>query len=299
MIAITGATGFLGSHLAIFLESKRIAFRCLIRKNSPRRATTERRSCEIREVDFNDADSISEALEGCDVLIHALGLINGSEDQLETVNVTYTQRVVEAALKKQVAKLICISSVAALMKHGPYGISKAKGEERVKNSGIPYIILRPAWIFGKRDTHVTEKIIKTLKSFPVVPLLGGGTFKIQPVYVEDAVNLIYQSIHFSAVNSAYTIAGKEQISLRDILKIFCRLLNVKRILMPVPLKPIQALCRVYLRFFPNTRLPVKQILELDKHDAFDISKTVADFAFAPRSFEQGAQAMFQTSPCAE
>lgn len=292
MIALTGGTGFLGSHLAEYLQKEKIPFRSLVRAGSPRLEESRKYLSEVREVNFDDPASIASALEGCDVVIHALGLINGSEEQLERVNVVYSQNMVTSAKEKKISKFICVSSVAALMKHGPYGESKARGEQKVIDSGLPYIVLRPAWIFGNRDTNVTAKITRTLKNFPIVPLLGGGTFKIQPVYVDDLVKLIHQTIDFSSVNTCYTVAGGEQVTLKVILETFARHMKLKRCFLPVPLKPVQALCKIYLGIFPNTKLPVKQILELDKHDAFDISKTRRDFGFNPRSFQDGASAMF-------
>lgn len=292
MIALTGGTGFLGSHLAQYLKEKNIPFRSLVRAGSPRLEDSRKYLGEIREVNFDDSASIASAIEGCDVVIHALGLINGSQEQLERVNVSYSENMVTAAKQKNISKFICVSSVAALMKHGPYGESKARGEQKVIESGLPYIVLRPAWIYGNRDSNVTAKITRTLKAFPLVPLLGGGTFKIQPVYVDDVVKLIHQSINFSSLNTAYTVAGKTQVPLRVILETFARHMKLKRVFVPIPLKPVQAVCKIYLKIFPNTKLPVKQVMELDKHDAFDISKTVKDFGFNPRSFEEGAKAMF-------
>ncbi len=296
MIALTGATGFLGSAIAHRLKEKQLPFRCLVRKNSKKLDRIAGLSAPIIETDFTSAAALRSALDGCDLIIHCAGLINGSQSALRQANVESTQNLALAAADSEVKKFVLISSVAATMKHGPYGLSKAEGEDAVKKSGIPYLFFRPAWIFGPGDTTNSAMMIRTLKSFPLIPLLGGGTFKIQPVYVSDAVDLILQGVHFSRVNTAYTVAGGEQVSLKTILETFAGHLKLKRIFVPIPLKPLQAILRVYLALNPWTKLPVKQILELDKHEAFDISETRRDFNFNPMPFSEGAKRMF--SSCA-
>ena len=298
MIALTGATGFLGSHLARQLAANGNKVCCLVRKNSSRQKNLHGIDCTVRETEFNSVQSLAVSLEGCTSVIHAMGVINASQEELRTVNIQFTQNLTLACLEKNIQKIILISSVAALMQHGPYGLSKKEGEEIVVKSGIPYLIFRPAYIFGPNDQNNTLLMIRTLKRFPLIPLLGGGTFKIQPVYVEDAVDLISKGIHFSRLNSAYTLAGKEQVSLKTMLEILAGHLGVKRIFLPVPLKPVQALMKIFLAVCPNTRFPAKQILELDKHERFDISETVKDFNFHPRTFAEGAEKMFEDSLCA-
>lgn len=298
MIALTGATGFLGGHTARILARQGNRVCCLVRKNSPRSKNLQGLNCAVRETDFGSVDSIAASLEGCDTVIHAMGVINASQEELQKVNVEYTRNLTAAARKVNVQKFILISSVAALMKHGPYGVSKKEGERVVGESGIPYLIFRPAYIFGAGDQNNTLLMIRTLKRFPVIPLLGGGTFKIQPVYVEDVVGVIAKGLRFSRMNTGYTLAGKEQVSLKTLLEILAGHLKLKRLFVPIPLKPVQAVMKFYLALDPNTRFPAKQILELDKHEAFDISETVKDFDFKPRTFAEGAAEMFKGDPCA-
>lgn len=298
MIAVTGSTGFLGASLVRALLKEKFKVRCLIRPRSPRASTVLSLPCETAETNFDSRESIAASLEGCETVIHVMGLINGTEEILRKVNINYTHNLLEACKEKKIRKFIFISSVAALRRHGPYGESKFQAEELVRHAGIPYLIFRPAYIFGAEDRNNTRMMIHTLKVSPVVPLLGGGTFKLQPVYVEDVVRLIIQGIHFSRMNCAYTVAGNSQISLRAMLDTLAMHLKVKRLFLPVPLKPLQAVLRIYLKIFPATRLPAKQILELDKHEAFDISETRRDFNFNPASFEEGAARMFEPV-CAE
>ncbi len=299
MIAITGATGFLGNHLIDALKSKGMEFTCLVREDSPRRESLEKKGAHLNFVDFHDSVTLEPILFSSDILIHALGLINGSAEELQTVNVDYTRSVVEAAKRARVRKIVLVSSVAALMPHGLYGQTKAAGEKIVRESGIPYTALRPAYIYGSGDRNSTELMLRTLRRTPVVPLLGGGDFKLQPVYVDDVVDLIVQAVMKPACNTEFSVAGPAQISLKEMLLHFSKGLGVKRAYLPIPLKPVQAVLRVFLKLFPNTKFPAKQILELDKHGAFDISKTREAFRFDPIPFSQGVEKMFKDISCAE
>ncbi len=292
MIAVTGATGFVGSHFIEALEERKIPFRLLLRKNSAREGEISKFGAKRFHVNFLDPESLRPALEGADILVHFLGLINGSEQQLQRVNIEMTRHLSQAAKEAGVKKIIYISSAAAVNPHGTYGKTKARGEEFVKTSGIPYLIFRPAYIYGNGDKNTTNMIPRKLKYWPVIPLLGGGSFKLQPVYIDDVIQLLIQGLYFSRINSTYTVAGPEQISLKEMLRILMRYLKVKRLLFPVPLKPVQWFFRTFYFIFKHSRIPVKQILELDKHEAFDISAARRDFQFDPMPFEDGVQTMF-------
>lgn len=297
MIAVTGASGFLGRHIVNAIKNKGWKHVALIRGGSKRRERLETITNSILAVDFENTSSIASALKGCSAVVHVLGLINAPEDVLRHVNLEYTRRIADASLQEGIQKFIFISSVAAGMRHGPYGQTKFEAEQVLQRSGLPHFILRPAFIYGEGDQNNTALMLKVLKRFPVIPLLGGGNFKIQPIYVEDVVSVVLQALEKEVTNTIYNLAGPAQISLREILQILASQSGFRRYLLPIPLKPVQALMRVYGRLFPRTRLPVKQILELDRHEAFDISRTQQDFDFAPMTFLEGVRRMVQGELC--
>lgn len=292
MIAVTGATGFVGFHLLKAFEKRAKEVRCLVRPASPRRHRLNTSSAEVREVDFENAANLRGAFKGCDTVIHILGLINGTDALLRRVNIDYTRNVVEAARSEGAGRFIFVSSVAAIRRHGSYGETKFQAEELVRLSGLPYIIFRPAYIYGEGDTYNTGLLLRTLKTFPMIPLLGGGSFQLQPVYIDDMISLLMQSVDRPVPNKIYNVAGPRQIALREMLVILGSALKLKRFFIPIPLKPVQAVVRIYARIFKNTRLPAKQLLELDKHEAFDISQTSRDFVFKPIEFREGVGKMF-------
>ena len=297
MIAITGASGFIGSHLLEEIRKQGTPHLCLYRE-SQRGHVLAAGGIPSRQVDFGSQESLNNALKDCRTLVHILGVINAEAGDLSKINVEYTRRLIEAARKNGVQKIVFMSSVAAIRRHGAYGESKYQAEEIVRGSGIPFHIIRPAFVYGTRDGNTMGMMIRTIKNWPVIPLLGGGNFKLQPVYVKDVVGVLMKMIETPGTNGAYSVAGPEQVSLKEILAALARHLKRKRWFIPIPLKPVQFVLRGYVRVFPNTRLPAKQILELDKHEAFDIAETRRAFGFDPVSFSVGIEKTFQESPCA-
>lgn len=273
MIAVTGASGFLGRHLVRRLQEEKIDFVSLPRPF------------------LQNSQRIAGALQGVTDVLHLAGKVNGSTVDIQEANVGLMRRLVEGAKQAGVKRIIFTSSVAAQYRLGPYGQAKAEAEEILKVSGISYLIFRSSLIYGTGDAKNVAMMESVLRRYPLVPLLGGGNFLIQPVYVDDAVELLIKGLQSPAMNRTYNLAGPAQIALKEMLQILGESLGKKPCFLPLPLKPVQAAVRIYSSLFPNTKLPVKQILDLNKHERFDISETQKDFGFLPRNFRDGVRAM--------
>lgn len=288
MIAVTGATGFLGRHMIRALSERNLPSVALVRKG-----TLPVGICKegYRTVDFRNVDELAKSLEGAHQVLHLAGRINGPIQDLQESNVHLMRRLVEAAKRSQITRIVFLSSVAAQTKKGPYGIAKWESEEILRASGISYVILRAALIYGAGDTKNIALMEKILKGLPVLPLLGGGRFMIQPVYIEDVVPVVVRALTGDRINRTYHLAGPEQISLKEMIDLLAVRLGKSPLLIPVPLKPVQVLVRFWSLLFPGTRLPVKQILELDQHGAFEIEEARSEMGFSPRTFQEGVRAM--------
>lgn len=293
MIAVTGANGFLGRHMIQAFRERNISYVALVRRETQPTGIPRER---CRVVDFRNAGELAKVLQGIPQVLHLAGRVNGSIEELQESNVNLMRRLVEAAKRTGVTRIVYLSSVAAQMKKRPYGISKWESEEILKHSGIPYVIFRGALIYGAGDTKNIALIEKMLKLLPVLPLLGGGRFLIQPVCVEDVVPVVVRALEGDRKNRTYNLAGPEQISLKEMIHLLARRLGKKPLLVPVPLKPVQAFTRFWSLLFPGTRLPVKQILELDQHHAFEIDEARNELGFNPRPFKEGVRAMTAGEP---
>lgn len=273
MIAVTGSTGFLGKHVLQTLRERKINFSTLLRR------------------DLSNVERLAESLKGVEQILHLAGQINGSVKELEEANVELMKRLLLAARGRGIRRIIYVSSAAAQFRHGPYGQTKWEAEEILKASGIPCLIFRPTLLYGKGDTKNVATMDWLIRRFPYVPLLDGGNFLIQPLYVEDAVEVLMRALESSITDRVYHLAGPVQISLKEMIEVIAESLRKRIRFFSVPLKWAKSLVRVWAFLFPKTRLPVKQILELDRHRAFDIEDARRDFGFDPRPFKEGILAM--------
>jgi len=280
-IAVTGGNGFLGSEITRQASMSGLDVVQLSRQ----RCKTDC-AVKLQVVDFDHSESIKNALRGCTVLVHCIGVTNGPEKYLKEVNVDLTKRVA-SALPKSVSRILYISSVAAAMNKGFYGKSKLEAESLLLSTGRDVTVLRPTMIYGPGDTKNLQMMIDVVKKYPIVPVLGGGNFMVQPVHVEDVAAAAIVAITSSKANKIYNVCGPGQVSLRDILEELRVRTKSNTIFVSVPLWPVQVMLKLWATIVPNTKLPVKQVLELDKHEEFEYELTKLDLSFTPRHFQDG------------
>ena len=197
MIVVTGGSGFLGRYVLRALQKKNWKFTAWVRS---RRVLEDLDPNQIKQIDFADPSAMQDALRGTSQILHLAGQINGPIEELRESNLRLTHRLVQAAQQASVKRIIFVSSAAAHLRKGPYGQVKWDAEEVVRSSGIPYLIFRPALIYGAGDTKNVATIEKLMRRLPFLPLLGGGEFLIQPVYVDDVVEALMNALGSSFEN---------------------------------------------------------------------------------------------------
>ncbi len=206
-VAVTGATGFVGSHLLQALLDGGVRPRLLVREPSrlPERARVQ---AEVVLGDLNDRDALARLVTGCGVVIHAAGLVRGVRAaQFDRANRIGTENLVEA-IRGHVpaARLVHLSSLAAA---GPsteplgrqpgdppnpvsrYGRSKLAGEAAVRRHGGSWVILRPPGTYGPRDTDILQFF--RLAARGVVPIPAGERF-LTVAFVADVVRAILAAL---------------------------------------------------------------------------------------------------------
>ncbi len=187
MLAVTGGTGFVGSHLLPLAKAKGFQVRALTRKWRPPEdglvwveGTLERR------------DTLERLCEGADAVIHIAGVINGADrPAFEAGNVTGTANMIDAARKVGVRRFIHVSSLAAREPDlSDYGWSKAKSERLVAASGLEWTAIRPPAVYGPGDKETLELFRMAKRGFVALP--PGGRFSV--IHVADLCDLILRLI---------------------------------------------------------------------------------------------------------
>lgn len=196
---VTGATGFVGSHVAEACARRGDRVRVTVRASSDR-SWIEGLEAEEVEVDLRDPATMRRALGGVDLVLHLAGVTAAPTPALfHEVNVVGTGRLARAAVEGGVRRFVYVSSLAARGPDGaagpvsPYGRSKRQGERRLlaeAGPGMEVVILRPGGVYGPRDTDLLPLFRLSARGWLPAPP-GGGP--LQPVYVEDVAGAVLRA----------------------------------------------------------------------------------------------------------
>lgn len=231
-IALTGATGFVGSHLAEALLTAGHEVACLVR--SPARAAElERRGARLVPGALEDEDALRRLVEGAAVLHHVAGLI-AARDEAEflRVNRAGTFALARIARAAGVGRLVYVSSLAvsgptvpgrpleeAEADHPvtPYGRSKQEGEAAVRASGVAFTIVRPAAVYGPRDREILRVFQMARRG--LVPLLGDGRQELSFIHAADLAGaLVAAGAAAAAAGHTYHAAHPEVVEQRAFVR---------------------------------------------------------------------------------
>lgn len=219
-ILVTGATGFLGSHITEVLVQHSFTVRCTLRPSSSLK-WLENLNIEKVNVNFNDEVSLQKACEGVDVVVHNAGITRAKNDaEFFEVNTDATERLAKAAIKARVSRFIFISSLEARGPDGfptaisSYGKSKLEAERRLTNfqNDIELILLRPAGVYGPRDTDLLTLFQIAKYGLLTVPATNG---RLQPVHGSDVAEAVLASIQGKAHLGPFEIAEANTYSWQD------------------------------------------------------------------------------------
>lgn len=208
-VLITGASGFLGSHVAEQLSAAGHEVRALVRKTSNRKFLESLRGVELAYGAVEEADKVAAAAEGVDAIVHAAGIVKArGREEFHAINVGGTVNVIAAAKKHGVKRLVYISSLEAC---GPsetgepvsadqekpvtaYGRSKLDAEKALLavKDDLHVVILRPTGIYGPRDVEIFE-VFKSVQR-RVLPLVGDGSAQVTFTYGPDCAKAVIRAL---------------------------------------------------------------------------------------------------------
>jgi nucleoside-diphosphate-sugar epimerase len=267
-LLVTGGTGFIGSHLAE--EGRRRGAEVVVLGLTDRpeeRANADRLAGEGVEVisgSITDAELCSRAARGATHIFHlAVAMREGGkkDEFFEAVNLEGTRRLLEAAAEAGVERFVYCSTIgifghrvpgvtredAPLSPGNVYERTKVAAERMVRElaplRGVPFVILRPADVYGPRDQRL-------LKLFGGVsrgrfPLFGSGAGRRHMIYVDDVVSAFFLACDRSeALGEALILAGPRACTLRELIELVRRETGVSRFGVQLPLAPMLALAAV-------------------------------------------------------
>ena len=288
MILVTGGTGFVGSHLIRRLRKDDIAVRAVVRNPAKAQALKEL-GADVVPGDLSDKASLDKAAAGCDRVIHLVGIIQ--ETQVATfqgVHVDGTRTVLEAAKKAGMRHFFYQSALGTRPgAKSAYHKTKWEAEELVRASAIPFTILRPSLIYGAGD-QFTIRLSEMIKLSPVLPVIGSGRSKIQPVYIDDAASCIVKAVTSDAfLNEMYEIGGPEQLTYEEVTASIAEIMGVRRPILHLPLLFMKAAARVFETVLPNPPVTTDQLIMLQEDNVCSLRDIKDAFGIEPIKFREG------------
>ena len=194
--------------------------RALVREGSEDKLSVTE-GVEVHHGDITDAASLVGALEGCDAVIHLVGIIRefpGRGVTFKKMHVEGTENVLEAAEEQGVSRYLHMSSNGTRERSNTgYHRTKWQAEESVRNSNLEWTIFRPSLIFaqGSEFVHMLSEVIRRL---PVVPVIGDGQYRMQPVALKEVASTFVKALELpETINKIYHLGGGESYSYDEIL----------------------------------------------------------------------------------
>jgi uncharacterized protein YbjT (DUF2867 family) len=190
-VLVAGANGFVGRHVVRALVPKAGTVRAMVRsdKGAARLAGVE---CDLARGDVTDRESLQAAVAGCDAVVYLVAVIAGRASDFDRVIAQGTRNLLEAAREAGVRRWVQMSVLGASRETKdlvPYFHAKWDAEEAVRASGLPHAILRPSFVFGP-DGGLVPRLARIARLAPVTPILGPGTQRLQPIWVDDVAEIV-------------------------------------------------------------------------------------------------------------
>jgi NADH dehydrogenase len=290
MILVTGATGFVGGHLVKRLRQEGLAVRAVVRTPARAQALVDL-GVEVVPGDISDPASLEAAAKGCDQVVHLVGIIQeGRGFTFRSVHVEGTRNVLEAA-KKAGVKLFLYQSALGTREgaRSEYHRTKLQAEKLVKAGNIPYTILRPSLIYGPGDLF-TIRLAEMIKLSPVLPVIGNGRSKIQPIFIENVVSCMVKILaNGKHAGRTYEIGGPEELSYEEVTKAIAGVLGVNRRVVHMPLSFMRGIALIAETVLPKAPVTTDQLIMLQEDNVCDMKDIREVFGIEPVRFKEGLQ----------
>jgi NADH dehydrogenase len=237
LILVTGGTGFVGGHVVHELRGRGLPVRCLVR--DPRRASKLAAwGCELVQGDMTDVAALGRAADGAEAVVHLVAIRQGRERDFQRVMVDGTRDLLTAARNAGVGRFVHMSALGTSEQTKdlvPYYRAKWETEELVRASGIPHVILRPSFVFG-RDGGILPTFVKLARYTPVTPITGSGRQRIQPIWAEDVATYFADSVAREDVTGkVFELGGPDAVTWNELWGRLKRALGLRRPSVHVPM----------------------------------------------------------------
>jgi uncharacterized protein YbjT (DUF2867 family) len=292
LITIFGGSGFLGRHVVRALAKHEYRIRIAVRRPDLAHFLQPLgRVGQIHAVQANvrHRPSVAAAVRGSDVVINLVGILfESGRARFETIQAYGAESVALAAAAED-AQMIHVSAIGA-DEHSPsaYARSKAEGERLVLAATPEATIFRPSVVFGPNDDFF-NRFAALARISPVLPLIGGGATKFQPVFAGDVAEAIAKAVAGEARTGIYELGGPEVMTFKELMEYVLATIERHRLLVPIPFW-VAKLQAFFLEFLPKPPLTRDQVEMLRSDNVVSEAaraegRTLEGLGIVPRSVE--------------
>lgn len=254
LVTVFGGSGFLGRHVIRELAKREYRIRVGVRR--PELAGHLQPLGRVGQIHPVQANlrypaSVQAAARGASVVVNLVGILAESGAQtFDAVQGKGADTVARAAAEIG-ARMVHVSAIGAdANSTSGYARAKAAGEAAVLTASPSATIFRPSVVFGPED-QFTNRFAGLARISPMLPLIGGGLTKMQPVYVGDVATAVADAVDGKTQPGAtYELGGPEIMTMREIIELILKITQRDRMLMPLPF-PLAKIQSYFLQFAPG------------------------------------------------
>lgn len=280
-VAITGASGLVGSHLAEHLVGKGYSVVAMSRSAATEKCLTSitgSGNLTLKSVDVNDQQAMENAFAGCDVVVHAAGTVDpyGSRESIFKTNVEGTRKALAAARATGAKQFIFVSSLSVITGQGDqfdvdesaelkpcgesYADSKVEAERLVMSepasSALKVTAVRPGFIYGPREKAWMPRLINSIGTGKAM-LIGGGVKETNVIYVGNLSQAIENALlNPNAFGQVFNLTDGERITKKQLFDAIADGLSLPRVTKQIPVPVARFACELISSFAPM--LPVEK-----------------------------------------
>lgn len=244
-ILVTGATGFIGSAIVAALRRSAHDVVLCVHRTGHRYLPSDAETIEVDYMRDLTAEAWLPRLAGVDVVVNAVGILRESaQARFAELHHLAPTALFQACEQSSVSRVIQISALGADEGTSQYHRTKRAADDVLRASTLDWTVVQPSVVFGQRGA--STRLFLRLASLPVIPLVGRGEQRIQPIHIDDLVAIVVRLIDFSlAIKQTIVAVGPEAVTMRKMLSAYRKSLGLgKAFVLPLPLALIRLAARV-------------------------------------------------------